>query len=179
MSTQGPTERWVRGFTLGAHFGLSVLMALADAETAQRVISCHQDAVARTVHFLDSKASDGRIGPRYLDSRGLRTLVEQHTASTEGHPYLHSHVFVSSHVELLDGGRLVPVDHSLLDDVWVAAQVMYIVELEGLVEADLQVAFEDRGDDRDVVGIDHRLERIYLPARCYRGVEQHIARWRS
>ena len=174
----GPIERWVRDLTFGAHFGLSALMAIADEETAQRVIACHDDAVTRAVHLLNAEASLAHVGPRYSDSRGLRTYVEHHTASSEGHPYLHSHVFVSSHVESLEG-RLVPVDLALLDSVWEAAQVTYLAELEGGVQASLAVAFEDRGADRDVVGVDQRLRGIWLPARCFRGIEQHIAKWRS
>jgi len=95
----------------------------------------------------------------------------------EGHPWLHSHVLVSSHVESLEG-RLVPIDLVRLDGVWEVAQVTYLSELERGAEASLRVAFEDRGTDRDVVGVDGRLRGIWLPARCHGGVEQRTARWR-
>jgi hypothetical protein len=174
----GPIERWARDFTFGAHFGLSALMALADEGVRGRVITCHDEAVARATHLLGTRGSLAHIGPRYVDSRGLRTQVERHTASSQGHPYLHSHVFVSSHVESLDG-RLVPVDLVLLDNVWEAAQVTYLAELEQNAGASLAVVFENRGNDRDVVGIDQRLRGIWMPVGCPRGVEQRIAMWRS
>lgn len=172
-----PIERWARDLTFGVHFGLSVLMALADEGVSGRVITCHDEAVARATHLLSAEGSLAHIGPRYLESRGLRTRVERHTASSEGHPYLHSHVFVSSLVESLDG-RLCPVDLVLLDSVWGVAQVTYLAELEQSAEVSLPVAFEDRGKGRDVVGIDQSLRGIWTPARCHRGVEQHTAMWR-
>ncbi|MGC3995539.1 MAG: relaxase domain-containing protein [Propionicimonas sp.] len=167
----GPTECWVRDLTFGAHFGLSVLMAVADEKVMQRVIACHGEAVGRALALLDSEASFAHVGPRYMDSRGLRTAAEWHIAGVEGHPYLHSHVFVFSLVEALDG-RLVPVDLRLLDDAWEAAHSTYLTVLEANARESLSVDFEDRGGERDVVGTDERLRGMWLPARCHRGIEQ-------
>lgn len=173
-----PYERWLRDLTFGAHTGLSVLMGLADEETSAHIVTAHEGAVAQALQLLNSGASAARVGVRDLESRGLRTAIEHHLVSTEGNSWLHSHLLVSSHVELLDGG-LVPVDRQLLDSVWEAAQVTYLAYLESLVQDAINITFEDRGRGRAVVGIDPRLEATFLPTRCHRGIEQHIAKWRA
>ena len=177
-ASEAPSEQWLYDFTLGAHFGLSALMALADEDVSQQIVECQQIAVERCLGHLSARGAYGRLGARTLDSRGLRAQVIQHTSSAEGHPYLHSHVLVSTHVELLDG-MLAPLERGALENVWIAAQVDYLASLENEAEKRVGVRFEDRGNDRAVVGVDRSLETLWLPSRCHQGITQQVAQWRS
>ena len=153
-------------------------MATADESVSRGVLECHRAAVEQCLGQLEARGAYGRIGARTLDTQGLRTLVVEHTSSTEGHPYLHSHVLVSTHVDLLDGTQ-APLERAALEDGWIAAQVFYFVALENEAERKLGVRFEDRGNDRAVAGVDRSLETLWLPVRCHQGISQFVAQWRA
>ena len=85
---------------------VSVLWALGDMETSDRVREAHNAAWQATVAWLETQAGVTRVGAggvTQVDTHGFVATAFEHRDSRTGDPNLHTHVAVSTKVQGLDG----------------------------------------------------------------------------
>ncbi len=86
---------------------VSVLFALAGAETARTVVAAHGEAVAGALSYLEQHGITAirRSGPDrvVLPTSGALAAVFTHGVSRNGDPHLHSHVVLANLVHGSDG----------------------------------------------------------------------------
>ena len=84
---------------------VSVLWATADAETRGTIEAAHDNAVARSLKFMEYHAGYGRRGHggQTHEKVGLVAAVYRHGTSRETDPHLHSHAMVFNVARRLDG----------------------------------------------------------------------------
>lgn len=98
----------VPGFdvTFSAPKSVSVLWALADRETAERIRSAHERAVGAALGYLEREAAFTRLGHdghTAVRGEGFVAAAFGHRMSRAGDPQLHTHVLVANLIRTPDG----------------------------------------------------------------------------
>ncbi len=129
---------------------VSVLWALAPLDVASAIESCHDQAVADALDFLQDNAAFTRMGAggiAQLDTEGFLAAAFTHRDSRAGDPNLHTHVAVSNKVRTRDAQGFpvwMALDGRTLFKHVVAASELYNTRIEGYLNERLAVSFEDR-----------------------------------
>jgi len=184
-------ERWLFDFLFGAHSGVSILFGTdSDRARADTLLEAHRFAVHEAVDYLETEGCYGWLSEIASDlGAHLRTSITEHIESSEGHPYIHTHVLVSSHVPLatdrpergIPAGYLVPIVEDVLLGAWMAACPRYLGTLEGELVRSYGFAFEDTDalPGRMLLGIPEGLVARFTPTTCRSEVRQKVAAWRG
>lgn len=98
----------VAGFdlTFSPAKSVSILWALADEQTANRVAMCHHRAVEEALCFVETDVARTRRGAKgiaQVETKGIIAAEFTHFDTRAGDPDLHSHVLVSNKVQAKDG----------------------------------------------------------------------------
>lgn len=145
---------------------VSVLWAVADADLANQIAACHDDAVAEAMSWLESEMTytrQGRNGVRSVEVRGLIAATFVHRDSRAGDPDLHTHVAVSNKVQALNNGSWMALDGRLVYQSLVTVSERYNSALERLLNERIGVRFgerearADRRPIREIVGVSAEL----------------------
>ena len=153
---------------------VSVLWALGDLDTSERVREAHNAAWRATVVWLETEASVTRVGAggvAQVDTHGFVATAFEHRDSRTGDPNLHTHVAVSTKVQGLDG-KWRSLDGRVLHALGVAASERYNTLVEQEVRNRLGVTFvdESRGRNkrsvREIAGISRELRDSFSSRRA-------------
>lgn len=170
----------VAGFdlTFSAPKSFTILWAAATPEQRAQLQQVHDDAVADALKWVEDNATftrTGKDGLRQVKTRGLMATAFTHRDSRDGDPHLHTHVAISSKVQLAvdepaarestrDPDRWLALDGQAIYKSAVSASEHYNRVLEAKSRR-LGLAFEVRdgsGQDgkqvvREVAGISPQL----------------------
>lgn len=141
--------------TFSPQKSISVLWALSDKDTADRIARAHHQAVARTLQWAEENCLFTRRGAHSIEqikTKGLIAAEFTHFDTRTGDPDLHSHVVVSNKVQGVDGvwrsvdGRALFQHHHALD-------FRYTATLNDLLTRELGLTFyaKDMGDGKHPV----------------------------
>lgn len=114
----------IAGFdlTFSAPKSFTILWAAATPEQREQLQKVHDDAVADTLKWVEDNATftrTGKGGLRQVKTRGLMATAFIHRDSRDGDPHLHTHVAISSKVQL-DTNDPSNADDRLDPDRWLA-----------------------------------------------------------
>lgn len=104
---QDDTRQAVAGYdlTFSPVKSVSVLWALADRETANKIAAAHHEAVAESLKWVEDNALFTRVGVnglQQLTTDGVLASEFTHFDTRGGDPDLHSHVLISNKVRIAD-----------------------------------------------------------------------------
>lgn len=161
--------------TFSAPKSFTILWAAATPEQRADLEAVHDAAVRESIAWLEDNATftrTGKAGVRQVDTRGLMATAFTHRDSRDGDPHLHTHVAISSKVQLAPGesggqgdpDRWLALDGQAIYKTTVSVSERYNRLLEAKSRA-LGLAFEARagsGDEgkqvvREVAGISAEL----------------------
>lgn len=139
----------VAGFdlTFSAPKSVSVLWALADADTQARIVEAHHAAVRETLELLERHVAATRVGKdgvTQADVAGLIAAAFDHWDSRANDPQLHTHVVVSNRVKTLIDSVWRTLDGKPLYDAVVALSAHYDVVLRDRLTGTFGLAWERR-----------------------------------
>ncbi|CAM3808922.1 MobF family relaxase [Occultella aeris] len=152
---------------------VSVLWALADAETRREITEAHTAAWRRTVAWIESEGALTRAGAgglRQINTHGLTAAAFDHFDSRSGDPNLHTHVAVSTKVRSSDG-KWRSLDGRVLFSLAVSASERYNTLIEQELVSRLGVRFEPtsrpggRVPVREIAGVGDDLCRVFSQRR--------------
>jgi DNA primase catalytic core len=151
---------------------VSVLWALAPAETAETIRAAHDAAVGDALAWIERDVAftrEGRGGARQVPVRGLIATAFTHRDTRAGDPDLHTHFAVSNKVQTADG-RWLALDGRVLYQAITAASERYNTRLEAELVERLGLSFRDvprpgKRPVREVVGVNPALIRSWSRRR--------------
>ncbi|WP_143174439.1 MobF family relaxase [Streptoalloteichus hindustanus] len=115
---------------------VSVVWAVSEPETAQRILTAHQRAVADTVRWIETNAAFTRCGGQgqaQVDIDGICGAVFVHWESRTGDPHLHTHVPISAKVRRSFDGKWTTLDGRTLHAAATTASQYYDSRLRDLL----------------------------------------------
>ncbi|GAA4726946.1 MULTISPECIES: MobF family relaxase [Promicromonospora] len=146
----------VAGFdlTFSVPKSVSVLWALADANTQARIVEAHHAAVRETLGLLERHVAATRVGKDGIaqaDVAGIIAAAFDHWDSRTNDPQLHTHVVLSNKVMTLADGQWRTLDGQLLFAAAVALSAHYDAVLRDRLTGTFGLAWERRrrGADRN------------------------------
>ncbi|WP_454852416.1 MobF family relaxase [Promicromonospora soli] len=146
----------VAGFdlTFSVPKSVSVLWALADANTQARIVEAHHAAVRETLELLERHVAATRVGKDGIaqaDVAGVIAAAFDHWDSRANDPQLHTHVVVSNKVKTLVDGAWRTLDGQPLFAAAVALSAHYDAVLRDRLTGTFGLAWEcrQRGADRN------------------------------
>jgi conjugative relaxase-like TrwC/TraI family protein len=146
----------VAGFdlTFSAPKSVSVLWALADANTQARIVEAHHAAVRETLDLLERHVAATRVGKdgiAQVDVAGVIAAAFDHWDSRANDPQLHTHVVVSNKVKTLLDGNWRTLDGQPLFAAAVALSAHYDAVLRDRLTGTFGLTWErrQRGADRN------------------------------
>ncbi|WP_052947180.1 MobF family relaxase [Dermacoccus sp. PE3] len=161
--------------TFSAPKSFTILWAAATPEQRADLEAVHDAAVRESIAWLEDNATftrTGKAGVRQVSTRGLMATAFTHRDSRDGDPHLHTHVAISSKVQLAPGesggqgdpDRWLALDGQTIYKTTVSVSERYNRLLEAKSRA-LGLAFEARagsGEEgkqvvREVAGISPEL----------------------
>ncbi|MDY3128150.1 MAG: MobF family relaxase [Corynebacterium sp.] len=89
-------------FTFSPVKSISAVWALADEETAAKIMQCHHRAVAQALEWAEEefiRTRSGAGGKRQVKTRGIIAAEFTHFDTRAGDPDLHSHVLIANKVQ--------------------------------------------------------------------------------
>lgn len=163
--------------TFSAPKSVSVLHALADAQTASVVGIAHVDAVAAALAFLEEHAAVTRQQcggvRRRVAASGWAAATFVHRTSREGDPQLHTHAVIANLVHRPDG-TWAALDAAACYGWAKAAGSIYQEHLRRNLTAALGVGWgPDRNGCREMVGISDAQRRVFSKRTAQ--IEAHLA----
>ena len=157
--------------TFSAPKSFTILWAAATPEQRANLEAVHDEAVRESIAWLEDNATftrTGKAGVRQVGTRGLMATAFNHRDNRDGDPHLHTHVAISSKVQLAPGAsggqgdpdRWLALDGQTIYKTTVSVSERYNRLLEAKSRA-LGLTFEARvgsGEDgkqvvREVAGI--------------------------
>nr|WP_194398670.1 MobF family relaxase [Microbacterium atlanticum] len=156
--TGGSRQRAVAGydFTFSIPKSASVLWAVADAVTQERIARAHHRAVAYVVAYMEREiaatrtgatAADGAVAQ--VDVNGLIATAFDHFDSRAGDPHLHTHVVVSNKVQTALDGKWRSLDGRPLHAAVVALSELHEAIFSDELTRALGIDWEGRSLGRD------------------------------
>jgi conjugative relaxase-like TrwC/TraI family protein len=125
--------------TFSAPKSVSVLFAVAPAETASALVDCHERAVRAAVDWLEAEAvfvRRGHGGRRFEHAGGLVAAAYRHRMSRALDPQLHTHVVAANLARGADG-RFTALHHPSLYRAAKTAGYLYQAQLRAAVSDQL------------------------------------------
>lgn len=162
----------VAGFdlTFSVPKSVSVLWAVADAATQERIAEAHHAAVADVIDFVEREVAATRAGISDSDGAvaqvsvaGVAAVAYDHFDSRAGDPQLHTHVVVSNKVLTVMDGRWRSLDGRPVFSSVTGLSAHYNALLADRLCRDIGIDWElrERGADRnpqwEVVGVGDEL----------------------
>lgn len=162
----------VAGFdlTFSVPKSVSVLWAVADAATQERIAEAHHGAVADVIDFFEREVAATRAGISDSDGAvaqvsvaGVAAVAYDHFDSRAGDPQLHTHVVVSNKVLTVMDGRWRSLDGRPVFSSVTGLSAHYNALLADRLSRDVGVEWElrKRGADRnpqwEIAGISDEL----------------------
>lgn len=156
-------------FTFSPHKSVSVLWALSDETTSQKIAALHHKAVAKTLEWAEGNVIRTRVGAggiHQVKTKGLIASEFTHFDTRAGDPDLHSHVLVSNKVQCAEGeheGKWLSLDGRTIFDFHQSLSWRYDSILNDLLTQEMGLEFVEttRGEGKEAVwevaGIDQRL----------------------
>ncbi|THI92802.1 conjugal transfer protein [Nocardioides sp.] len=158
--TAAGMRRAVAGFdfTFSVPKSVSVLWAVADAATQERIAEAHHAAVADVIDFFEREVAATRAG--ISDSNGavaqvsvvgVAAVAYDHFDSRAGDPQLHTHVVVSNKVLTVMDGRWRSLDGRPVFSSVTGLSAHYNALLADRLSRDIGIDWElrERGADRN------------------------------
>ncbi|MCF4123015.1 relaxase domain-containing protein [Antribacter sp. KLBMP9083] len=144
----------VAGFdlTFSVPKSVSVLWAMADANTQARIVEAHHAAVRETLDLLERHVGATRRGVQGIeqaDISGLIVAAFDHWDSRSNDPQLHTHAVVSNRVRTIVDGVWRTLDAQPLFAATVALSAHYDALLRDRLTATFGVGWELRGRGAD------------------------------
>lgn len=141
----------VAGFdlTFSVPKSVSVLWAMADADTKAAVHAAHRAALDQTLSWLDERVIQtrtGHAGVAKVATRGLIATAFDHWDSRAGDPQLHTHVVVANRIQRASDGAWTTLDSVALHKNVVAASERFNGLLFDELARSLGTRAEIRGD---------------------------------
>lgn len=170
--TAAGTRHAVAGFdlTFSVPKSVSVLWAVTDAATQERVAEAHHAAVADVIDFFEREVAATRAGISDSDGAvaqvsvaGVAAVAYDHFDSRAGDPQLHTHVVVSNKVLTVMDGRWRSLDGRPVFSSVTGLSAHYNALLADRLSRDIGVEWElrQRGADRnpqwEIAGISDEL----------------------
>ncbi|MFC8797195.1 MobF family relaxase [Promicromonospora sp. NPDC057138] len=139
----------VAGFdlTFSVPKSVSVLWALADANTQARIVEAHHAAVRETLDLLERHVAATRVGKdgiAQVDVEGVIAAAFDHWDSRANDPQLHTHVVVSNKVKTLLDGNWRTLDGQPLFAAAVALSAHYDAVLRDRLTGTFGLVWERR-----------------------------------
>ncbi|ACZ31353.1 TrwC relaxase [Xylanimonas cellulosilytica DSM 15894] len=151
------TRTAVAGYdlTFSVSKSVSVLWALADADTQARIADVHHAAVADVIALFERDIAATRTGSHSVNQEavvGIAAAAFDHYDSRANDPQLHTHVVVSNKVKTLRDGQWRSLDGRPIHAATVALSEYYNAVLADRMAAEFGVGWEqrDRGESRSV-----------------------------
>lgn len=151
------TKQAVAGFdmTFSPVKSVSVLWALADEASANRIAAAHHEAVAEVIGWMETNIARTRMGSGGLaqvETRGIMAGEFTHFDTRAGDPDLHSHVLVSNKVQGPDG-KWRTLDSRTLFKFHQTLSARYDAVLQEALTRTMGLAFEasSRGEFKEPV----------------------------
>ncbi|MEE6296637.1 MobF family relaxase [Georgenia wangjunii] len=148
-------RRPVAGFdsTFTAPKSVSVLWAVADADTRDVIYECHRQAIADVVALIERDVARTRIGTNgvaQVEVDGVIAAAFDHWDSRENDPNLHTHVVIANRVQAADG-RWRTLDSRAIHRAAVAMSERYDTLLADHLSRRLGLVWEyrERGPQRN------------------------------
>ena len=135
---------------------VSALWALAPAEQRAAIEEAHDRAVDAAFGWLEERALHtraGRDGVRHLDAEGFVVARFRHRTNRNGDPQLHTHCAVANRVWSTTEGRWRALDGQGLYRERAGADAVYMAAIEHELTERLGVAFERRGEVREIASV--------------------------
>jgi conjugative relaxase-like TrwC/TraI family protein len=150
----------VAGFdlTFSVPKSVSVLWAVADAATQERIADAHHAAVADVIDFFEREVAATRAGTSDSDGAvaqvsvaGVAAVTYDHFDSRAGDPQLHTHVVVSNKVLTVMDGRWRSLDGRPVFSSVTGLSAHYNALLADRLSRDIGISWElrERGADRN------------------------------
>ena len=162
----------VAGFdlTFSVPKSVSVLWAVADASTQERIADAHHAAVADVIDFFEREVAATRAGISDSDGAvaqvsvaGVAAVAYDHFDSRAGDPQLHTHVVVANKVLTVMDGRWRSLDGRPVFSSVTGLSAHYNALLADRLSCDIGIGWElrERGADRnpqwEIAGISDEL----------------------
>ncbi len=144
-------------FTFSVPKSVSVLWAIADAQTQSEIVRAHHGAIAEVVNLLEREIAVTRVGSdagdgsvAQMDVEGVAATAYDHYDSRSGDPQLHTHVVIANKVRAVHDGRWRTLDGRPLHAAVVALSEHYNSVLADRITNSLGLEWErrERGDGR-------------------------------
>lgn len=147
--TKAGDRHAVAGFdlTFSVPKSVSVLWAVADANTQAFIVEAHHAAVAETLALLEKRVAASRTGHGGIEQKavvGIAAAAYDHWDSRANDPQLHTHVVVSNKVKTADDGVWRALDAKPLFDATVALSAHYDATLRDRLTGTFGLAWEKR-----------------------------------
>lgn len=170
--TAAGTRHAVAGFdlTFSVPKSVSVLWAVADAATQERIADAHHAAVADVIAFFEREVaatragiSDGDGAVAQVSVAGVAAVAYDHFDSRAGDPQLHTHVVVSNKVLTVMDGRWRSLDGRPVFSAVTGLSAHYNALLADRLSRYIGIEWElrERGADRnpqwEIVGVSDEL----------------------
>ncbi|WP_028655402.1 MobF family relaxase [Nocardioides sp. J54] len=170
--TAAGTRQAVAGFdlTFSVPKSVSVLWAVADAATQERIAEAHHAAVADVIAFFEREVAATRAGISDSDGAvaqvsvaGVAAVAYDHFDSRAGDPQLHTHVVVSNKVLTVMDGRWRSLDGRPVFSSVTGLSAHYNALLADRLSRDIGVEWElrqrsaDRNPQWEIAGISDEL----------------------
>lgn len=146
-------------FTFSVSKSVSVLWAVADADTQAMIVEAHHAAVAEVIDYFEREVAATRTGVSNGNGAVAQVAVEgvaaaafDHYDSRAGDPQLHTHVVVSNKVRTVLDGRWRSLDSRPVHASVTALSAHYNAVLADRLSGTFGVVWEprERGRDRNV-----------------------------
>jgi conjugative relaxase-like TrwC/TraI family protein len=162
----------VAGFdlTFSVPKSVSVLWAVADAATQERIADAHHAAVADVIAFFEREVAATRAGISDSDGAvaqvsvaGVAAVAYDHFDSRAGDPQLHTHVVVANKVLTVMDGRWRSLDGRPVFSSVTGLSAHYNALLADRLSRDIGIGWElrERGADRnpqwEIAGVSEQL----------------------
>lgn len=147
--TKAGDRHAVAGFdlTFSVPKSVSVLWAVADANTQAIIVEAHHAAVAQTLALLEKRVAATRTGHAGIEQKavvGIAAAAYDHWDSRANDPQLHTHVVVSNKIKTTDDGIWRALDAKPLFDATVALSAHYDATLRDRLTGTFGLAWEQR-----------------------------------
>jgi len=163
----GPEHRPGYDLTFSAPKSVSILWALGDGETREKVFEAHQAATSAALDHIDEYAAITRRGKGGVHREPVQNLIVakfDHASSREHDPQLHTHCFVANVAQRSDG-TWGTIESKYLYQEKMAAGAVYRAELAQRLQRGLGVEIRRKDREFEVKGVPEKLIKEFSKRR--------------